>query len=97
MDENRMYVCALCGKEYETVEERIACETKCLAEFKAAELQKKLEEEKENKLASNKAIEEELDKIDQMVKEHLRKYENLKLSRNYYYLSYLFKSSPFWF
>ena len=29
---NKMvYHCAICGKPYDTVDERVACETKCLA------------------------------------------------------------------
>ena len=44
MDENsRMYVCAICGKSYEHVEDRIACETKCLKKRKAAEERAKKE------------------------------------------------------
>ena len=52
MDENsRMYVCAIYGKSYEHVEDRIACETKCRKKRKAAEeiAQKKAEEEKRRK------------------------------------------------
>ena len=48
---NKMvYHCAICGKPYDTVDERVACETKCLAERKKAqaELEKKKLEEKKN-------------------------------------------------
>ena len=48
---NKMvYYCAICGKPYDTVDERVACETKCLAERKKsqAELEKKKLEEKKN-------------------------------------------------
>ena len=47
---NKMvYHCAICGKSYDTVDERVACETKCLAERKKAQAElekKKLEEKK---------------------------------------------------
>ena len=48
---NKMvYHCAICGKPYDTVDERVACETKCLAARKKAqaELEKKKLEEKKN-------------------------------------------------
>ena len=48
---NKMvYHCAICGKPYDTVDERVACETKCLAARKKAqaEIEKKKLEEKKN-------------------------------------------------
>ena len=48
---NKMvYNCAICGKPYDTVDERVACETKCLAARKKAqaEIEKKKLEEKKN-------------------------------------------------
>ena len=48
---NKMvYHCAICGKSYDTVDERVACETKCLAARKKAqaEIEKKKLEEKKN-------------------------------------------------
>ena len=50
---NKMvYHCAICGKPYDTVDERVACETKCLAARKKAqaEIEKKKLEEKKNAL-----------------------------------------------
>ena len=50
---NKMvYHCAICGKSYDTVDERVACETKCLAARKKAqaEIEKKKLEEKKNAL-----------------------------------------------
>ena len=37
------YQCAICGKNYNTIEERIKCESTCLAEHKAAEEKKQRE------------------------------------------------------
>ena len=48
---NKMvYHCAICGKPYDTVDERVACETKCLAARKKAqaEIEKKKLEAKKN-------------------------------------------------
>lgn len=52
--DNKIYKCALCGKEYQTIQERNACETKCLAwqkeeEKKAAEAKRKAERDKDEK------------------------------------------------
>ena len=47
-----MYKCEICGKEYENIEERVACETKCLHDRKVAEEKRKkikLEQEKETR------------------------------------------------
>lgn len=48
--ENKMYTCALCGKSYTNIIDRMACEQKCYAkqqeeEKKAAEAKKKVEQE----------------------------------------------------
>ena len=91
------YHCAVCGESYDTVEERVACETKCLRDRKEAEALKKLNEEKEERLNSEKAINEVLDKADKMIKEHLDKHETFTMSRSYYYLSYLFRKMHWWF
>lgn len=44
------YHCAICGKAYDTIDERVSCETKCLASRKKAqaEIEKKKLEEKKN-------------------------------------------------
>lgn len=97
MDENsRMYVCAICGQSYEHVEERIACETKCLKKRKAAEEQKKRDEAREKRTTSTKAIEKKLTEVDEMIKQHIEEFESLELTRNYPYLSYIFKKFTFW-
>ena len=97
MDENsRMYVCAICGKSYEHVEDRVACETKCLKKRKAEEEQKKRNEAREKLTNSTKAIEKKLTEVDEMIKQHLNEFESLELTRNYPYLSYIFKKFTFW-
>lgn len=97
MDENsRMYVCAICGKSYEHVEDRIACETTCLKKRKAEEEQKKRNEAREKLTNSTKAIEKKLIEVDEMIKQHLNEFESLELTRNYPYLSYIFKKFTFW-
>ena len=53
-----VYHCAICGKPYDTVDKRVACETKCLAERKKAqaELEKKKLEEKKTSLIKTSKI-----------------------------------------
>lgn len=91
------FKCAVCGKSYDTIDERSTCETKCLRARKEAEALKKMHEEKEERLNSEKEINEVLDKADKMVREYLNKYENFTMSRSYYYLSYLFRKVHWWF
>lgn len=61
---NKMvYHCAICGKPYDTVDERVACETKCLAARKRAQAEiekKKLEEKKNTRKAEIKKKYKEL-------------------------------------
>lgn len=53
----RAYECGICNKLYNTIEERMACESKCVAERKAAE-----EEKRKAELAEmQKARKEEVD------------------------------------
>ena len=92
-----MYQCAICGKTHHTIEERHACETECLKKRKEDEVKVAQEKKRKEKLSSEKTINEELDKLDKMVKEHLRKYEYFSVYNNYPYLSTIFKNSAFWF
>ena len=96
MKEKYMYCCAICGNGYKTVDERSECEAKCIKERKEAEAQMKLIEEKENRLRSEKAIEEIFEQADEMIKAHFEKYETLNICKNYHYLSYVFKKPFFW-
>lgn len=91
------YECAICGKSYDTIKQRSACETKCSKLLEAETAQKKKQEEKERYMKSEKAIIDILTQAEQMVKEHLEKYETLSLNQSYYYLSYLFKKSHWYF
>lgn len=86
------YTCAVCGKEYDSVEKRAECEARCIKNRKIVEQQRKANEAKEQERASVKAISDELAKADDMIRKHLEKYDSLSLGdKNYYYLSYLFK------
>lgn len=98
MEDVKMYKCAICGKEYDSVEKRAECEARCIKNRKIIEQQKKANEEKEQEKASVQAIKDELSKADAMIRQHFEKYETLSLGgTNYYYLSYLFKRTGWWF
>lgn len=101
---NETYTCAICGTPYNSIEERIACETKCLKRHKEAEAKKKLEEQqkkvdeaKKQKKASEQAIEAKLDEVNKMLKEHFSKYDTFCLTHDYPYLNYMFRKGTLWF
>lgn len=93
----KKYICAICGKSYDGIAERIACETKCLKEHKVAEAQKKANEIKAKRDASTKAIEAKLAEVDEMLRNHLQEHESFHLTGNYYYLRYIFSKTMWWF
>lgn len=100
---NETYTCAICGTPYNSIEERIACETKCLKKRNEAEARKKLEEErkkteraKQQKKESEQAIETKLDEVNKMLKDHFNKYKDFDMTHEYYYLNYVFNRSLFW-
>lgn len=94
--EPNKYHCAICGNSYEHVEERAKCEAKCIRERQEAEAKKKQLEYEAAKTASEEAIYMALSDVNEMIAEHLRKYETLMLKNNYPYLRYLFKNG-WWF
>lgn len=74
-----MYVCAICGREYKTIDERVECETKCLkARYEAEELKRKqiLEEEKELRRLE---IEDKYDELMTLIRDYMKNYGTLKL------------------
>ena len=95
MDEVK-YVCAICGTEHEHIEERIECETKCLEKRKEAEKQREREDFNKRRIESAKAIEDALTDVDTMIRNHMRDFDVLELSRNYFYLTYLFGKNLFY-
>lgn len=92
------YICGICGARHENIEDRIACETKCLAARKEAKEKMKLAKYNEEKNDSAKALTEELIKVEKMVKKHLQKYDTYSIPQKFPYLSYIFSGhSMFWF
>ena len=83
---NKMvYHCAICGNPYDTVDERVACETKCLAERKKAqaELEKKKLEEKKNTRKAE--IEKKYKELSTLVKNYINDYGSLQIGDTRYF------------
>ena len=83
---NKMvYHCAICGKPYDTVDERVACETKCLAARKKAraELEKKKLEEKKN--TRKEEIEKKYKELSTLVKNYINDYGSLQIGDTRYF------------
>ena len=66
------YRCAICDKAYDTIDERVSCETKCLAARKKAqaELEKKRLEEK--KTTRKAEIEKKYKELSALVKDYCK-------------------------
>lgn len=83
---NKMvYHCAICGKPYDTVDERVACETKCLAARKKAQAEiekKKLEEQKNTRKAE---IEKKYKELATLVNDYCKDYGSLHLGESRYF------------
>lgn len=98
---NKMvYHCAICGKPYDTVDERVACETKCLAARKKAQAEiekKKLEEKKNTRKAE---IEKKYKELATLVNDYCKDYDSLQLGESRYFeddISTLSKLLGWWF
>ena len=83
---NKMvYHCAICGKSYDTVDERVACETKCLAARKKAQAEiekKKLEEKKNTRKAE---IEKKYKELSALVNNYINDYGSLQIGDTRYF------------
>ena len=91
-----MFECAICGKEYEELSERIDCETKCLKELEESIELKKQEEYEQRRNESSEAINAALAEVDKMLKTHMKEFKSFVLQGNLPYLKYIFKNSFWW-
>ena len=79
------YRCAICGKSYDTIDERVTCETKCLAARKKAQVElekKKLEEEKATRKAE---IEKKYKELSALVNDYCNDYGSLQIGDTRYF------------
>ena len=94
------YRCAICGKAYDTIEERVSCETKCLAARKKAqaELEKKRLEEK--KTTRKAEIEKKYKELATLVNDYCKDYGSLQLCESRCFedsIPTLYKILGWWF
>ena len=79
MEDMKTFECAICGKMYNSIRDRIACETKCLVE---QEEMKKMQDEsvkKELEAKINSELElliQQYDKVAHMIGDYYEKYNN---------------------
>ena len=69
-----MYKCEICNNTYENLEERIACETKCLADRKIAEEKRKKAELEEKKEARKAEVAEAQKKYLELLEAYVEDY-----------------------
>lgn len=85
LSDKPLYHCGVCGKSYKTVGERVACETKCIAERKKAK--EKLEKEmKDRKKAASKAeIEKKYKELVELINDYCKDYGSIQLGESHYF------------
>lgn len=81
MEESKTYYkCGVCGKSHSTLEDRNACEAKCLKARKEAEValkKQKLEEEKAKRMDE---IDAAIKHLQELFKDYINDYGSIKLS-----------------
>ena len=83
---NKMvYHCAICGKPYDTVDERVACETKCLAARKKAQAELEKKKLKEKKNTRKAEIEKKYKELATLVNDYCKDYGSLQLGESRYF------------
>ena len=75
------YKCGVCGKEYESIKDRAACEIKCSKQKEEAERLAAMKKKQEEQTARKKAVDEAFDKAYKLKEEYLKDYGYYK----YYY------------
>ena len=78
-----VYRCAICGKSYDTIEERNKCEAKCLADRAAAERKRKEEELRKTKETRKKEVDMAWDHYNELRNEYLKDYGSYSIVRDY--------------
>jgi hypothetical protein len=79
--DKKLYSCAICGTEHESIEARNTCEAKCIKERRVAEelmRKQKLEEEKD---ARKQEIEAMYVHLNEKIKDYVKDYGSIRLTR----------------
>lgn len=91
------YTCGICGKTYESIEERATCEATCIVKRNDEAEKKKKEEYAAKRKESEKGIHDVLSIANEMVAKHMKEYDTLAINKHYPYLNYIFKNSAWLF
>lgn len=87
MEEMQTFECALCGKQYKNLQDRINCETACLKEQNNLEKKRKLEEQRKEEERLDKAVTkiiEDYIRISKDIDKFYEKYgENVQLTHTH--------------
>ena len=94
--EQEIYTCAICGKNHEKLDNRMTCESNCLKAYNREKERKKMEEARKQKLTSEKVIEAEVAKVNNMIKAHYHEYGDLNLVGPYPYLKHVLGNCSIW-
>lgn len=70
-----IFECAICGKDYDTIEERNKCEAACLAKQRKEAAEAKAKEKKLTQEADKKRIQETFDKLSDDISAYIKKYD----------------------
>lgn len=92
-----MYRCGFCGKEHDKLEDRVVCESACFKKYQADEEARKQNEYQVKRKQSADAIYAEFDKVEKMIKDHIKEYKTLDIHKQYPYLKYVFDRTIWWF
>ena len=82
---NKLYKCSICGKAFETIEERNVHETKCIAERKKAEAalaKKKLEDEKNTR---KEEIDKKYKELNVLIDNYIKDYGSIQIGEARYF------------
>lgn len=79
------YRCAICGKAYDTIDERVACETKCLADRKKAQAELEKKKKLEEKNSRKTEIEKKYKELATLVNDYCKDYGYLQIGESKYF------------
>ena len=77
--ENKHYTCGFCGRTYDDVKNRMACETVCHAKWLEAEKNKKKEKLAKEKEDRRKIIEEKTRELRKLIADYIKDYGSLTI------------------
>lgn len=80
-----MYKCEICKRVYPTIEERNACEAKCIAAKKKAEAELAKQKLDKEKTTRKEEIEKKYKELTNLIKSYCKDYGSLYLNGNHFF------------